>query len=453
MRFSQLFIFFILLAQHVSAQSWTSMGDSLDGAVSRFYYDTLEGRLIAIGAFEHIGAMEVDGVAAWDGVDWHPLATGINTGFNPVYAICRFQGEIYSEGLLGTSNIGNESVLKLNNGEWESVGIVHGGVRRLRETDDRMYAVGDFDSIGSVVAHSVAAWDGFIWQAIGNDLNTVSLFPIAVNDIAEYHGELYVIGKFDDGEGLANIAKLVDDTWQPVGGGIRTWNGFGTDLLVYKDMLYVAGFFQQEEGNVASNIMAWDGENWFSPQGGVTFPFGEGGFIRSMTTDGDYIYVAGVFDTAGGLPISEIARWDGQNWCGFDVWTNNGVRTLVNYQNNLVMAGSFYWVNSEPIPNIAKADYYVDECGDVGIDPITVSEQSLIYPNPTATTFTITWPQRASGTPHLSMYDAQGRQVNPQTSLSAKGQLEVNMRGLAPGIYFGRLQVGNDLMGFKVVRE
>jgi hypothetical protein len=81
----------------------------------------------------------------------------------------------------------------------------------------------------------------------------------------------------------------------------------------------------------------------------------------------------------------------------------------------------------------------------------------IIHPNPTTSAFTIAWPSRIQNGYRLSMYDAQGRAVKPPTSLLSDGSMEVDMHSLAPGIYLGRLMVGDPStssgQGFKVVKQ
>jgi hypothetical protein len=408
----------------LNAQQWSALGDSLDGSVYYLYDDTVSGQLIATGGFDNIGSLQVDGIAAWDGEVWSALATGIYTIYNPVGAICRFQDDIYSEGVI---NIGSQSVLKLNNGIWEEVGLTHGVTARLRAIGDKLYALGTFDSIAGIEAFKIAAYDGSQWASVGNDLNAVYL-----NDVAEFQGELYVVGKFDDGQGVANIAKLVDGEWLSVGGGINTWDGYGGELLIFQNKLYVSGYFQQWEGNAASNIMAWDGNEWFSPQGGVTRANGQG-FARRMTTDGDYLYVAGGFDTAGILPTSELARWDGQNWCGFNVWTNNATNFLMHYQNRLVIAGSFFWVNDSIIPRIAATEYYIDLCSTVGIgEVIDVHPLMNVFPNPTSDRITIKADRPIES---ITITDLLGRELLQQKGNSGSNSLTLDVSTLVPSVY------------------
>ncbi len=89
----RIFIFLMLVSFRVAcfAQDWSPLGDSLDGYIIGVYNDPITGRLVVNGSFDHIGTLQVDGIASWDGISWSALATGINTSFSPVYSACRFQ--------------------------------------------------------------------------------------------------------------------------------------------------------------------------------------------------------------------------------------------------------------------------------------------------------------------------------------------------------------------------
>ena len=79
--------------------------------------------------------------------------------------------------------------------------------------------------------------------------------------------------------------------------------------------LYAGGTFTKVDGVTASNVARWDGTSW-SPLGA-----GLGGpavAVRAFASfddgSGPALYVAGLFTRAGGVPVSQVARWDGASW-------------------------------------------------------------------------------------------------------------------------------------------
>jgi hypothetical protein len=78
-----------------------------------------------------------------------------------------------------------------------------------------------------------------------------------------------------------------------------------------------------------------------------------------------------------------------------------------------------------------------------------------LYPNPTTSLTTLTWQGQNQGNYQLQLYDVHGRQVLQFDGAATNGTntLTIDMSGLAPGIYFGRLEIGEEMRSFKVVRE
>ncbi len=113
--------------------------------------------------------------------------------------------------------------------------------------------------------------------------------------------------------------------------------------------------------------------------------------------------------------------------------------------------------------NFFHSYYYIDDVSVVALDsvPDGIDERAglsiSVYPNPTTSTTTITWQRQTQAKYQLQMFDAQGRRVTAPVSSTKNGEWEIDMRGMASGIYFGWLAVGDPStssgQGFKVVRE
>ena len=61
---------------------WLPLGTGLDGRVNALV--ARNGYLIAGGSFTRAGALEVNGIALWDGTEWHALDGGINDAFGGI---------------------------------------------------------------------------------------------------------------------------------------------------------------------------------------------------------------------------------------------------------------------------------------------------------------------------------------------------------------------------------
>src|SRR5262245_57358272 len=66
-------------------------------------------------------------------------------------------------------------------------------------------------------------------------------------------------------------------------------------------------------------------------------PPGVEGTVTDMVVfddgSGPALYVAGLFDHAGGVPAKNLARWDGTQWSARPEWTAGDIRDLVVYDD------------------------------------------------------------------------------------------------------------------------
>ncbi len=95
-------------------------------------------------------------------------------------------------------------------------------------------------------------------------------------------------------------------------------------LAVFDDgsgaALYAGGEFVNANNGagsfVVNRVAKWDGTRWSA----LGSPPGTDGAVTSLAVatipagNGPFLYVGGTFLTAGGVPASYVARWDGQQW-------------------------------------------------------------------------------------------------------------------------------------------
>jgi len=102
-------------------------------------------------------------------------------------------------------------------------------------------------------------------------------------------------------------------------------------LAVYNDgtgsALYVGGLFETAGGVVVNNIAKWDGTTWSALAG----PSGTGtdAVVIALTVfddgGGPALYAGGSFTTAGGVEVNHVARWDGSGWSDLSGPAGTGV--------------------------------------------------------------------------------------------------------------------------------
>ena len=158
--------------------------------------------------------------------------------------------------------------------------------------------------------------------------------------VAAFHPEL---GRFEDlGGGL-------DMMLPGQGGGLfdaATVNALGT----FQNDLIVAGFFDDAGGVPVSNIARWNGSSWSSLGSGLA------GFAEAMTTFHGELIVAGTFASAGGVAVNNIARWNGATWqpLGSPAGMNGPVFGVAVYNGELVAVGEFTSAGGAPANRIAR---------------------------------------------------------------------------------------------------
>ncbi len=100
------------------------------------------------------------------------------------------------------------------------------------------------------------------------------------------------------------------------GAGQNTYTDAVTAMATFNGNLIIGGYFDTVGGIPANDIAAWNGSSWTALGPGINKKI-YGGFyngINAMAVFNNELYVGGSFDTAGGMPVNGIAKWDGTSW-------------------------------------------------------------------------------------------------------------------------------------------
>lgn len=189
-----------------------------------------------------------------------------------------------------------------------------------------LYVGGVYSAGGIVMDTRLPRWDGTRWSSVPGGIQG----PMAVSN-----GKLYVAGTFRREHGAAAdlLASWDGSRWTNLGSGLRRESdlGFVSTLTSLGDDLYVGGYFTEAGGISAKNLAKWNGESWSSVGEGVN------GTVRTLATHGSDLYVATSEDS--GLPPS-LTRWDGQAWYRIESGLNQ-VDSLAGLGNTLFVVGEF----------------------------------------------------------------------------------------------------------------
>jgi hypothetical protein len=333
------------------ACAWTPgfAGPALDGVVEALaVFDDGGGpALYAGGFFVTAGDTVAHGVARWDGMAWSALAGETGTGMS------------------GT------------------LSFVGPAVHALAVHDDgagpALYAAGDFTVAGGVTAHGIAKWDGSGWSALSGpsgEGTTDLVLALAVYDDGDGPA-LYAGGYFTIAGGLLvnGVAKWDGAGWSALSGPAGTGVGGLREvwaLAVYDDgagpALYAGGRFTTAGGVLANGVAKWDGAGWSALSGPAGTGVSGTGGVRALAAyddgGGPSLYASGLFASAGGLTVNNVARWDGTAWSTLAGPAGTGasswVEALAVHDDGggaaLYAGGSFTTAGGVPMSGIARWD-------------------------------------------------------------------------------------------------
>ncbi len=127
--------------------------------------------------------------------------------------------------------------------------------------------------------------------------------------------------------------------WQP-SLALGSLDGTAFSMVVFDggdgDELVVGGSFVEAGGVPVNQIARWDGLAWNSLGEGVSSSVRA---LALLDVDGGGpgptdLYAAGFFASAGGMPANRVARWDGATWSALGAGTNGPVFSLATFDED-----------------------------------------------------------------------------------------------------------------------
>lgn len=220
-----------------------------------------------------------------------------------------------------------------------------------------LYVGGNFSNIGGVNAAYIARWDGSNWNAMGTSINGM------VTALAKHNGSLYIAGDFSFTSAAKPVAVIAQwgggNKWYGLGDGIG--GGTVSAMATYNGELIVAGSFTDAGGLPVNNIAKWNGNNWSTLSSGIAVGGGEHpeGFLSnvySLLVHKDTLYAFGWFVDAGADTVNSIAKWNGTKWEGVGGGVNAFIFTSVVYNDEIYVGGLFDTIGGQPIQTVSRWD-------------------------------------------------------------------------------------------------
>lgn len=270
------------------------------------------------GALSYTGArVESAGVIRWDGTAWRPLGRGV-VGEVRAVDVAPDGAVVAGGGITAATQADGTAVPVAGVARWTQAGgwaPLGGGLRStgpaylsgafavLAEAGGAAIVSGGFDAVAEAdgtarPANGVARWTGAAWETFGGPLPLFG-FPASVSALVRWNGLIVV------GGGFTSVA-------QPSGEAIdaravAAWDGTAWRALPGLDYsvsgLAVAGGELFTSDGLGQRAARWTGATWV--------PLGaDPPSAIEIAGSGRSLYLAGGFETAGGIPSPALARFD-----------------------------------------------------------------------------------------------------------------------------------------------
>jgi trimeric autotransporter adhesin len=304
-------------------------------ALAQIPFQTGETPSIFVGGrIAAFGNLTVNGIAAWDGVDFKNLGSGFDKAVSAQLVHDDGTGlQLVVGGEFTTAGgIAANRVAAWNGTTWSAFGAgLSGQVTCLAVYDTgsgpQIHAGGAFvkEVSPGVLARNIACWDGATWQPLGAGLDSV-VFAMQAFDFGG-GSELCAGGLFatTGGAPVSRVARWNGQTWSSVGAGFD--QGSVRALAAFTSasgpVLVAGGDFLSSSGDSVPAIAQWTGVKWSALAGGLSVipslfvPQPRVLTLKEMANEfglPSTLLVGGVFTFAGGNAANSIAQWDGSQW-------------------------------------------------------------------------------------------------------------------------------------------
>ncbi|MCG3125911.1 MAG: hypothetical protein CHACPFDD_00738 [Phycisphaerae bacterium] len=353
---------------------WHGLGSLDDWAAALAVFDDGGGaKLYVGGAFTTAAGKLVHHIACWDGQNWSDVGGGMNPFGYVIELVVHDDGSgpaLYAGGeFTEAGGVAAHHVARWNGQQWSPVGTGvesrFDGVQAMTVFDagdgTQLYVGGDFHTAGGKPAKRVARWDGLEWHPVGDGLG---------GDTSNYEAVDVLFG-FDDGGGPRlyatgflssqwGVHRFEGDAWVKD----ADFAGAGYCMAAYDDgrgtALYAGGGFVNLEGcNVNRLAMRRAGE-WSAVGNGLDAAV-ECGIATDFFGEPTHV-IGGDFKLAGGRPVNYVARWDRDHWSSLGTGMNGAVHTLLDAPDpltgqRLIFAGGYFTTaDDSPVARIATWD-------------------------------------------------------------------------------------------------
>lgn len=324
---------------------WNSTGISGDTLLANGEWYRIRAQMVTIGTTLYVIGQRINynqtesrpyRVLALSEGEWRTIGEGFNNG---ITNLATHGSTLYVAGPF--SAIGDQTVHSLarwNGTIWETVGGgVNGGVSTM--TVDKygvLYIVGDFTQAGNVQVAGGAKWDGTQWRGFGEEEKNVAIRRLTTVGVTLY-GLMW--------EAQNSVYKLEGNNWKEVSSPIETDYSIDLHPLAADSIgsLYITA---TRRGSISENpsfLLRFNNNTW------STVPVeADGGIYTTAFGKGEKIFVGGAFRMVNGTTIvNGIAEWNGVEWRGLSSEGTNDKGLIGNVAAVEIEDGYFYAAGTE----------------------------------------------------------------------------------------------------------
>jgi len=406
---------------------WQSVGNGLGTDASNscrtLLNDTMNNFLYAAGIFKDVDTFECEGIAFWNSSIWAsnvPYPNGAS-GLPHIQSL-----GLYNEVIYGCGGTTNGSIFHITVSGLVADCIANGLVYSFCVYHNKLYAGGDFTIIDGIPAKCLASYDGTNWSEVGGGVDWTQACCADVRALHVWNDKLYVGGTFDKAGNLDStnsIACWNDTSWSRLGTGLLqpapVPQAYVYAIEDFNDEIYVGGIINQSGAIPVNGICRWMNGAWYDVGGGLDGVLPK---VNCLLNKDGYLFIGGLFSSAGGVSITQsLCKWDGVNLSSAwgDLHSGGQVFCMAEYNDELYIGGNFPMVGLSLARNIAKYGLINS------VNEVNEREFSL-YPNPAQNQVTVSELKQGD---KIEVSDITGR-VLIQTTESI-----IDVTYLSSGIY------------------
>lgn len=387
----------VIFSMYSFAQTWVDVAGGTNGRIEKlFVYD---GKLTAVGDFSEAGGLSASAIAFYDGDQWSTIDNGYTADILDVL--------VKEDTIFAATNAG---IIFWDGLSWQSYfdfGFL-----------DSYVSIGVFQN--QLYYFTSANYN--ICKIVGNQSVVIATPDGGVGGILVYNDMLYITGCFDmiGGVNSPHLAYYDGENFYSPGGGL----GFGASgycMAEYGGELYVGGIFNEYDGAPGNNLVKWNGEEF------IQVDFEPNGLVNSLEVVDGKLYIGGDFSLIGETEVSKLGVWNGSELEVFNNFVGESYFSFVEFQGETYMGGLFESFDGNQLHNIAK---YV-EASKVE-DFSDINNEVLVFPNPFIDKAEILV---EDGNFDILIYDSKGSLLLNKKNIEG-GKYEVSKNMFESGVYY-----------------